>query len=231
MSFYNNEVISLMNDLSSKECRESYIIFLSEGFLLTHLIKDVYLKGFYILILDEAHERSMNLDIILFLLKNYTLRLRNDFRLIITSATLDYQQLEKYFIDYNPKILNFLEKNSNFEIIHSSIRTSEETYFTSTISILSEKLTDLLKIIIVKWYNNCVKTQSTYDNDANIKELKPDNNNDNFQSILVFLPDLKTIRMISQHIQLNFQEYIDRSFLTVFELYGSLSVTTYYLFI
>ena len=49
-------------------------------------------------IIDEAHERGVNIDLLLLLLKDLVIR-RPTFKLIIMSATIN----EKVFIDYFPK--------------------------------------------------------------------------------------------------------------------------------
>ncbi len=168
MSFeLDKDIKTIQFSLNPNQVKESSIVYLSENTLLNYLIKDVYLKGFYFLILDEAHERSMNLDIILFLLKSYTLKSRKDFRLIITSATINYKQLESYFSEFEPKVLNCLDENKKINIEYESANITEETYLINTVNVLSEKLQGILKAIVINWFkdksteNLCNKDSST----------------------------------------------------------------------
>lgn len=66
--------------------------------LIRHLLQDNTLKNYGIIILDEAHERSINTDILFALLKKL-IQKRSNLRLIITSATIDFTRLKKYFLD------------------------------------------------------------------------------------------------------------------------------------
>ncbi|KAF1963348.1 P-loop containing nucleoside triphosphate hydrolase protein [Byssothecium circinans] len=71
------------------------IHFLTEGILLRQLIADPTLSAYSCIILDEAHERSTNGDIIMAILKDL-LRARTDLKCIISSATIDAEKMSKY---------------------------------------------------------------------------------------------------------------------------------------
>ena len=64
---------------------------MTDGILLTELTKDRQLKAYDTLIIDEAHERSLNIDFILGYLKRL-LPKRPDLKVIITSATIDVER-------------------------------------------------------------------------------------------------------------------------------------------
>ena len=75
-----------------------YIKLMTDGILLNELHDDPLLRKYDTLIIDEAHERSLNIDFILGLLKNI-LAQRDDLKIIITSATIDLDKFSHHFND------------------------------------------------------------------------------------------------------------------------------------
>ena len=69
---------------------------LTDGMLLAEVASDRYLRRYEVVIIDEAHERSLNIDFLLGLLKQI-LRKRPALRVIITSATIDAEKFSKHF--------------------------------------------------------------------------------------------------------------------------------------
>ncbi|UPA18278.1 ATP-dependent RNA helicase [Borrelia puertoricensis] len=69
---------------------------MTDGVLLQELKKDTLLYEYDVIIIDEAHERSLNIDFILGLIKDI-LNKRDDFKVIISSATINTQVFSKYF--------------------------------------------------------------------------------------------------------------------------------------
>ncbi|MGX2953444.1 DEAD/DEAH box helicase [Shewanella sp. JL219SE-S6] len=76
--------------------QDSYIKLMTDGILLAELASDKWLSQYDCLIIDEAHERSLNIDFILGYLKQI-LQKRPDLKLIITSATIDVERFSKHF--------------------------------------------------------------------------------------------------------------------------------------
>jgi HrpA-like RNA helicase len=77
------------------------LMFVTNRFLLNAIMADEALSDYAAVIVDEAHERSINTDLVMGMLKR-TMDLRNKdpddkFRVIITSATLDEEAITKYF--------------------------------------------------------------------------------------------------------------------------------------
>lgn len=72
------------------------IKFMTDGILLRELLADPDLKDYSVIMVDEAHERSLNIDLILGLLKDLLKRGR-DLKVIITSATIDPEKFSRYF--------------------------------------------------------------------------------------------------------------------------------------
>src|SRR6185503_18060441 len=71
---------------------------MTDGILLNEIQRDRELKGYDTLIIDEAHERSLNVDFILGYLKQLLPR-RPDLKVIITSATIETQRFAEHFND------------------------------------------------------------------------------------------------------------------------------------
>ncbi len=74
------------------------IKFMTDGVLLAETRQDRLLSRYGVIIIDEAHERSLNIDFLLGYIKQL-LRRRNDLKVIITSATIDTEAFSKHFND------------------------------------------------------------------------------------------------------------------------------------
>jgi HrpA-like RNA helicase len=75
---------------------ETKIKIMTDGILLQEMKLDPWLSRYSLLIVDEAHERSLNIDFILGLLKRI-LESRKDFKVIISSATINAEVFSEYF--------------------------------------------------------------------------------------------------------------------------------------
>ena len=78
--------------------QDSFVRLMTDGSLLAELAHDRYLTKYDTIIIDEAHERSLNIDFILGYVKNI-LPKRPDLKIIVTSATLDVNRFSQYFHD------------------------------------------------------------------------------------------------------------------------------------
>lgn len=76
--------------------RDTRIKFMTDGILLAEIQSDPMLRAYSTIILDEAHERSLNIDFLLGYLQGLLHR-RRDLKLIITSATIDTEAFSKAF--------------------------------------------------------------------------------------------------------------------------------------
>ena len=73
-----------------------FIKIMTDGILLAETQNDPYLNEYDTIIVDEAHERSLNIDFILGILKTL-LKTRKDLKIVITSATIDTEKFSKAF--------------------------------------------------------------------------------------------------------------------------------------
>jgi len=87
---------------SDRSGAETAIKLMTDGILLAESQRDPLLRRYDTIIIDEAHERSLNIDFLLGFLKQL-LPKRPDLKLIITSATIDADKFSKHFaIDGRP---------------------------------------------------------------------------------------------------------------------------------
>lgn len=87
---------------------KTVIKYCTDGILLRETLTDPLLSNYSVIIIDEVHERSLNTDILLGLLKKIKKK-RKDLRLIITSATLNADRLRELF---ETNMTNVEDKNT-----------------------------------------------------------------------------------------------------------------------
>jgi pre-mRNA-splicing factor ATP-dependent RNA helicase DHX38/PRP16 len=72
------------------------IKYMTDGVLLRETLREPDLDQYSVVIMDEAHERSLNTDVLFGILKQVVAR-RRDFKLIVTSATLNAEKFSNFF--------------------------------------------------------------------------------------------------------------------------------------
>lgn len=75
---------------------ETKIKFMTDGVLLRETVNDPLLEKYSVVVLDEAHERSVDTDVLMGVLK-LAIRRRGDLKLVVTSATMDIQKFSTFF--------------------------------------------------------------------------------------------------------------------------------------
>ncbi|MFC4783506.1 ATP-dependent RNA helicase HrpA [Nocardioides sp. MAHUQ-72] len=83
---------------TDRTSRSSRVKLMTDGILLAELQRDRMLRRYDTIIIDEAHERSLNIDFLLGYLRRL-LPKRPDLKLIITSATIDPERFARHFAD------------------------------------------------------------------------------------------------------------------------------------
>ncbi|MGH8042401.1 MAG: ATP-dependent RNA helicase HrpA [Rudaea sp.] len=83
---------------AEKSGERTLIKFMTDGILLAETQSDPWLNAYDTIVLDEAHERSLNIDFLLGYLKQLLVR-RTELKLIVTSATIDTKLFSQHFND------------------------------------------------------------------------------------------------------------------------------------
>ncbi|MGD1822621.1 MAG: helicase-related protein [Pleomorphochaeta sp.] len=107
---------------------------MTDGILLMELKSDPLLKNYSVILVDEAHERSLNIDFILGMLKQ-VMNQRPDFKVIISSATINTKKFSHFF------------DNCPVVSIQSKLFPIEEFYFNENYSnndILNNRIVKLV---------------------------------------------------------------------------------------
>jgi ATP-dependent helicase HrpA len=74
------------------------LVLMTDGLLLAELASDPLLRRYDTIIIDEAHERTLNVDLLMGVLKRLLPR-RPDLKVLVTSATLDVERISRFFDD------------------------------------------------------------------------------------------------------------------------------------
>ncbi len=97
--------------------RGASVKLMTDGILLAETQTDPLLRAYDTLIIDEAHERSLNIDFLLGYLKQILPR-RPDLKLIITSATIDAERFSRHF--FNAPVIEVSGRTYPVEIRYRS---------------------------------------------------------------------------------------------------------------
>ncbi|MCK5720371.1 MAG: ATP-dependent RNA helicase HrpA [Thiomargarita sp.] len=119
---------------SDRLSSQTYIKMMTDGILLAETQSDRFLEAYDTLILDEAHERSLNIDFLLGYLKKL-LPKRPDLKLIITSATIDTKRFSAHFA--NAPIIEVSGRTYPVELHYRPLIEENETEQDLTQAILN----------------------------------------------------------------------------------------------
>lgn len=80
-----------------KTKKSTQIRYITDGVFVRQCINDPYLFNYHVVILDEAHERSLYTDILFALVKKAVYHRKGTLKLLITSATLNTKTFSNYY--------------------------------------------------------------------------------------------------------------------------------------
>ncbi|WOH38288.1 ATP-dependent RNA helicase HrpA [Thalassotalea fonticola] len=113
----------------------TYVKLMTDGILLAEMQRDRLLRQYDTIIIDEAHERSLNIDFILGYLKQI-LPKRPDLKIIITSATIDPMKFSKHF--NNAPIIEVSGRTYPVDIHYSPLDEQEGDYVNGIINAVKQ---------------------------------------------------------------------------------------------
>lgn len=108
---------------NDKTAPHSYIKLMTDGILLAETQTDRFLSAYDTIIIDEAHERSLNIDFLLGFLKQL-LPKRPDLKVIITSATIDAERFSQHF-NHAP-VIEVSGRTFPVEIVYRPLHEQDE---------------------------------------------------------------------------------------------------------
>ncbi len=118
------QVVGYKIRFTDKLSANSHVKLMTDGILLAETQTDPLLAAYDTIIIDEAHERSLNIDFLLGYLRTLLPR-RPDLKVIVTSATLDAERFAKHFADAAGKPAPVIEVSGRLYPIEMRYRPVE----------------------------------------------------------------------------------------------------------
>ncbi|HHW64803.1 MAG TPA: ATP-dependent RNA helicase HrpA [Rhodocyclaceae bacterium] len=118
------EVVGYKIRFTDRTGERSHVKLMTDGILLAETQTDPLLAAYDTLIIDEAHERSLNIDFLLGYLKTLLPR-RPDLKVVVTSATLDAERFANHFADAAGKPAPVIEVSGRLYPIEMRYRPVE----------------------------------------------------------------------------------------------------------
>lgn len=118
LEFQQGEGVAYKIRFSGEVDEKNFIKIMTDGVLLAEMVHDPYLNSYDAIIVDEVHERSLNIDFLLGYLKRLGNK-RPDLKIVITSATLEIDKLRQFFD--NAPVISIPGRSHPVEMIYGSL--------------------------------------------------------------------------------------------------------------
>ena len=203
------EVVGYKVRFNDKLTESTYIKLMTDGILLAETQGDKFLNAYDTIIIDEAHERSLNIDFLLGYLKQL-LPKRPDLKIIVTSATIDASRFSEHF--NGAPVIEVSGRTYPVEICYRPLGKAgfraKEIAETENAQFDMEDETDFLSANILG-ITRKAKTEARWleedDEEEAIEEAILDAADDLLRQgdgdILVFLPGEREIRDTAEHLR------------------------------
>jgi ATP-dependent helicase HrpA len=208
------EVVGYKVRFNDKLSESSYVKLMTDGILLAETQGDKFLNAYDTIIIDEAHERSLNIDFLLGYLKQL-LPKRPDLKIIVTSATIDADRFSQHFngapvievsgrtypveIRYRPLGAAGFRSRDMAEADNAQLGLEDEADF------LAENISSANILGIARKAKTEARWLEEDDEEEAIEEAILDAADDLLRQgdgdILVFLPGEREIRDVADHLR------------------------------
>ncbi|MBU2862813.1 ATP-dependent RNA helicase HrpA [Reinekea forsetii] len=134
------EAVGYQVRFSDESSAQTVIKLMTDGILLSEIQHDPYLNKYDTIIIDEAHERSLNIDFLLGYLKRLLVK-RKDLKVIITSATIDVERFSKHF--NNAPVIEVSGRSFPVDVLYRPMSTEESDYSADLPSAILEAVEEI----------------------------------------------------------------------------------------
>lgn len=194
--------VGLNKKLNKADKEKTQILFCTTGVIIQKLIKQHTMETYTHIILDEIHERDVDTDLLMTIIREFIFDNIGDTRLILMSATLDAMKYQKYFT------LNDGKKN----IVPPVITMKIDRPYKIEISYLDDLVELDYKNDLIEYQRQILITHDMYQLIGNIvKECLKESQ----KSILVFFPGVFEIE--SMHtVLMKLEDIKEKCLVTIF---------------
>lgn len=110
------ETVGYAIRFETRASSQTKIKYMTDGILLRESLGDPMLEKYSVVIMDEAHERSLHTDILFGILKR-VVQVRRDLRVIVTSATMNAERFSHFF--FNAPVYNIPGRPFHVDVVYT----------------------------------------------------------------------------------------------------------------